>query len=160
MAWHGDPASFETRFALLRMTGIRGGKPVRHGEERPSGRVSNHAHSIGAILLALALTACGASPSPAPTPEQAALLRPSDPHLSELYVTSCKACHTIAESGAPMVHDAAAWGPRWKQGLPVLVDHSIQGFNAMPAGGQCATCTPADLEALIRFMADHEESAG
>jgi cytochrome c5 len=44
--------------------------------------------------------------------------------------------------------------------MPVLVDHSIQGFNAMPAGGQCATCTPADLEALIRFMADREESAG
>jgi cytochrome c5 len=122
-------------------------------------RVSNHAHPVSAILLALALTACGAAPAPAPTPEQAALLRPADPRLSELYVTSCKACHTITESGAPMVHDAAAWGPRWKQGLPVLVDHSIQGFKAMPAGGQCATCTPADLEALIRFMSDHEESA-
>lgn len=116
-----------------------------------------------ALVLALGLAAIACSPkaaAPAPTPEQAALLRPSDPHLSELYVTSCKACHTISESGAPLVHDHAAWDPRWKQGLPVLVDHSLQGFNAMPAGGQCATCTPADLEALIRFMADREESAG
>ena len=152
-------ASFETRFALLRMTNGVDGQMTRHGEERPTGRVSNHAGYLGLAVLTLALAACGAAPAPAPTPEQAALLRPSDPHLSELYVTSCKACHTIAESGAPMVHDAAAWAPRWKQGLPVLVDHSIQGFNAMPAGGQCATCTPADLEALIRFMSDHEESA-
>lgn len=114
-------------------------------------------------ILALGLAAIACAPkaaAPAPTPEQAALLRPADARLADLYETSCKACHTITESGAPMVHDHAAWAPRWKQGLPVLVDHSLQGFNAMPAGGQCATCTPADLEALIRFMADHEESAG
>ncbi len=122
--------------------------------------MSNHAGRISAILAALALTACSPAPKLAPTPEQAALLKPADSRLAGLYETSCKACHTITESGAPMVHDHAAWDPRWKQGLPVLVDHSIQGFSAMPAGGQCATCTPADLEALIRFMADQEESAG
>ena len=160
MALRNPFASFETRVALLRMTDRLDDKMTRHGEERPAGRVSNHAGYLGLAGLALALAACGAAPAPEPTPEQAALLRPSDPRLSELYVTSCKACHTITESGAPMVHDAAAWAPRWKQGLPVLVDHSIQGFKAMPAGGQCATCTPADLEALIRFMSDHEESAG
>ncbi len=159
MGLHGLLASFETRFALLRMTNRVDSKMARHGEERPTGRVSNHAGSFGLVFVTLVLTACGPAPKPAPTPEQAALLRPADARLAELYATSCKACHTIAESGAPMVHDAAAWAPRWKQGLPVLVDHSIQGFNAMPAGGQCATCTPADLEALIRFMADHEESA-
>ena len=115
---------------------------------------------VAALVATALLTACSPAPKPAPTPEQGALLMPADARLAALYETSCKACHTIADAGAPMVHDAAAWAPRWKQGLPVLVDHSIQGFNAMPAGGQCTTCTPADLEALIRFMADHEESAG
>jgi cytochrome c5 len=41
---------------------------------------------------------------------------------------------------------------------PVLLDHTIQGFNAMPAGGQCASCTPDDFKALIRFMAGREDS--
>ncbi|MCF8505257.1 MAG: c-type cytochrome [Caulobacter sp.] len=142
------------------MTRWSDGRTARHGEERPSGRVSNHARTLSATLLATTLAACSPAPKPAPTPEQAALLKPADARLAGLYDTSCKACHAIPESGAPMVHDAAAWAPRLKQGMPVLVDHTILGFNAMPAGGQCATCTPADLEALIRFMADHEESAG
>ena len=153
-------APFETRLALLGVTNAGASKPPRDGGERPPGRVPNPVLRFGALLLALGSTACSPAPKPAPTPEQAALLRPADARLAGLYETSCKACHAIPDSGAPMVHDAAAWAPRWKQGLPVLVDHSILGFNAMPAGGQCATCTPADLEALIRFMADHEESAG
>jgi cytochrome c5 len=115
--------------------------------------------SIGGTLLAVVLAACSPAPPPAPTPEQAVLLKPADARLAGLYETSCKACHTVKDSGAPMIHDPAAWGPRWKQGLPLLVDHSIQGFNAMPAGGQCATCTPADFEGLIRFMAGREDSA-
>ncbi len=122
--------------------------------------MSNHARSISAALLALLLAACSPAPKLAPTPEQAALLKPADARLAGLYETSCKACHTVTDAGAPMVHDRAAWKPRLKQGMPVLVDHTIQGFNAMPAGGQCATCTPADFEALIRFMADQESSAG
>ena len=160
MALHRFCASFETRFALLRMTRWADGKTARHGEERPSGRVSNHARTLSAFLLASTLVACSPAPKPAPTPEQAALLKPADARLAGLYETSCKACHAIAESGAPMVHDAAAWTPRLKQGMPVLIDHTILGFNAMPAGGQCTACTPADLEALIRFMADQQESAG
>jgi cytochrome c5 len=160
MGLHGLRASFETRFALPRMTKRADGKTARQGDQRPSGRVSNHARTLSATLLALTISGCGPAPKPAPTPEQAALLKPADARLAGLYETSCKACHAIPESGAPMVHDTAAWAPRLKQGMPLLVDHTILGFNAMPAGGQCATCTPADLEALIRFMADLEESAG
>jgi len=102
-------------------------------------------------LLFLALAAC----SPAPktiTPEQSAALRPADPQLAGLYDISCKTCHTIAGSGAPLAGDKAAWAPRVKQGMPVLLDHTIQGFKAMPAGGQCAGCTADDYKALIAFM--------
>jgi cytochrome c5 len=105
-----------------------------------------------APLLALALAACGQG-APAITPAQSAALVPADARLAGLYEASCKTCHTIAGSGAPLSGDAAAWKPRLKQGTPTLVAHAVQGFKAMPAGGQCAACTAQDFEALIAFMA-------
>jgi cytochrome c5 len=84
-------------------------------------------------------------------------LRPADPRIASLYETACKACHAVAGTGAPLVADHAAWDPRWKQGLPVLLDHVLQGYRGMPAGGQCLTCTPQDHQALIRFLADQPE---
>jgi cytochrome c5 len=158
MRWQGVRAPFATRFALLRMTTTVGRNRPRHGEERLSGRVANHATRFGVLAAVLALSACNAPP-PAPTPEQALLLKPADARLAGLYETSCKACHAMPGAGAPGVHDRAAWDPRWKQGETVLVDHTIQGFNAMPAGGQCASCTPDDFKGLIRFMAGREDSA-
>lgn len=110
-------------------------------------------------LLALSLVACGQAIPPAPTPEQALLLTPADARLAGLYETSCKACHATPDTGAPLVHDRAGWDPRWKQGEAVLLDHTIQGFKAMPASGQCATCTPADFQGLIRFLAGREDPA-
>ena len=100
---------------------------------------------------AFAVSACSPPAKPI-TPEQSAALVPADARLAGLYETSCKTCHTIRASGAPLAGDAAAWAPRLKQGMPTLVGHTVQGFKAMPAGGQCAGCTAADYEALIRFM--------
>ena len=112
-----------------------------------------------ALVLILGLAACSNPVPPAPTAEQALALAPADARLAALYGESCKACHAIPDTGAPLVHDRKAWDPRWKQGEAVLLDHSIQGFGAMPAGGQCAACTPSDFNALIRFMAGREDPA-
>ena len=111
------------------------------------------------MLAALSLTACGETIPPAPTPEQALLLKPTDANLAGLYETSCKACHAMPGTGAPLVQDRAAWDPRWKQGEAVLLDQTIQGFKAMPASGQCVACAPADFQGLIRFMAGREDPA-
>ena len=51
--------------------------------------------------------------------------------------------------------DRAAWAPRWAKGEQMLLDHTISGFNGMPAGGQCFSCSADDYRALIRFMAGH-----
>ena len=110
------------------------------------------------LLLGAALSACNRTP-PAPTPEEAARLAPADPHLAALYVNTCKACHATPGTGAPLVHDHAQWDPRWKQGEEVLLTHVIEGYRAMPAGGQCAACTPKDYLGLIRFMADREKKS-
>jgi cytochrome c5 len=108
------------------------------------------------VLLALAgLSLAACAPKAAP-PADPASLAPADPRLAQLYADSCKACHTVADSGAPLVHDRAAWAPRWRQGEGVLLDHVVQGYKAMPALGQCAACTADDFKALTRFMANQE----
>lgn len=104
------------------------------------------------FALPLALAACEAPPQPL-TPEQSAALKPADARLAALYESSCKACHAVADSGAPLTGDRTQWDARWAKGETVLLQHTQVGFAAMPAGGQCFTCTPADHAALIRFMA-------
>ncbi|MBX3480811.1 MAG: cytochrome c5 family protein [Caulobacter sp.] len=100
---------------------------------------------------AMCLAACNKAPEPL-TPEQSAALAPADARLAGLYETSCKTCHTVAGTGAPLAGDRTAWAPRVKQGPAVLLEHTVQGYRAMPAGGQCSGCTAADYEAMIGFM--------
>jgi cytochrome c5 len=110
--------------------------------------------SVASLLV---LASCdGKGPAPL-TAEQVARLRPADHRLAELYQHSCKSCHTKSDSGAPQVRNRRDWDTRWATGLPTLVDHTIVGFQAMPAGGQCTACTRKDFEDLIRFMADREQ---
>lgn len=105
------------------------------------------------FAAALVLAACsGASPEPL-TEAQSAALRPTDTRLAQLYEGSCKACHTVQASLAPLAGDRTVWDARWAQGEPALLAATIQGKGGMPAGGQCFECTPDDLKALIRFMA-------
>lgn len=117
-------------------------------------------YRLAIITIAIfALAGCGkqeAPPKPL-TPAQSAALAPADPHLAKLYAGSCKACHTVRDSLAPLAGDRTMWDPRWAKGEDVLLASAIQGKGGMPAGGQCFECTPADLKALIRFMAGREE---
>lgn len=106
-----------------------------------------------AVLVLVA--ACGGPPPPSPAEiaARAATLRPADAHLAELYEHSCRACHAEPRANAPLVGDRASWKPRLAKGRPALLQSVIAGINGMPAGGQCFSCTPADYEALISFMA-------
>ena len=60
--------------------------------------------------------------------------------------------YNTAVAGAPKTHDAAAWKPRLAKGLDALLNSVKNGMNVMPAGGNCADCTDAQLKALIEFM--------
>jgi cytochrome c5 len=109
------------------------------------------------VLPLLALAACGEAPKPL-TEEQSAALKPADARLAALYEGSCKSCHTVQDSLAPLAGDRTRWDPRWDQGEEALLAATIQGKGGMPAGGQCFECTPDDYKALIRFMAAREEA--
>lgn len=107
------------------------------------------------VLPALLLLAgCQPEPPAKPlTPEQSAVLKPSDARIAGLYEQSCKSCHTVADTGAPLTGDRTLWDKRWAKGEPALLGSTVQGLNGMPAGGQCFSCSPDDYKALIRFMA-------
>ena len=51
----------------------------------------------------------------------------------EVYKAQCAACHAAGAAGAPKFADAAAWGPRIKQGLETLVTSALKGKGAMGA---------------------------
>jgi len=112
-------------------------------------------------MMLLGLAACQAGPSAKPlTPQESAALKPSDAKIATLYDQSCRNCHTLRDSGAPLSGDRTLWDVRWAKGMPVLMQNAIGGYNKMPAGGQCVACTAKDYEALIRFMAGHEGESG
>jgi len=54
----------------------------------------------------------------------------------QVFQAQCTACHTAGALGAPKLGDAAAWGPRVKQGLEALVHSALTGKgNMSPQGG-------------------------
>jgi len=110
-------------------------------------------------LLAL-LTACGDPESRAAPQREAASrqLVPADRELAGIYQRSCRSCHTIAATGAPLTGDAAAWTGRLDKGMDTLLDSVINGFGGMPPLGLCMDCTAEQFEALIRFMAGQESA--
>lgn len=73
--------------------------------------------------------------------------------VEDIYNRSCKACHSIPASGAPQTGDAEAWAPRIAQGVDTLLDHTIDGYQAMPPMGMCMDCTEDQFVALIEYMA-------
>jgi len=109
-----------------------------------------------ALFLMAACTPSTPQRSPAQAASHALTLTPKDARLADLYAQSCKTCHTVIDTGAPLSGDRGAWDVRWKKGMPALLASTVGGLGGMPAGGQCFACTPADLEALIAFMADRE----
>lgn len=87
---------------------------------------------------------------------QAQKLIPADAALAEVYERSCKTCHALAGTGAPLTGDTDGWQPRMEQGMDLLVDHVVTGYGGMPPFGFCMDCDAEQFEALIQFMATGE----
>ncbi len=75
----------------------------------------------------------------------------------DVYDAACMACHTTGAAGAPVIGDAGAWAPRIEKGLETLIDHAINGFQAMPAKGGCANCSDEEVEAAVHHMVDNSQ---
>lgn len=53
--------------------------------------------------------------------------------------------------------DSGAWGDRIDKGLETLVDHAINGFNAMPAKGGCSNCSDEEIQVAVEYMVEESE---
>lgn len=68
-----------------------------------------------------------------------------------VYQKACFACHATGMLNAPKPH-TDDWQPRLAKGMDTLVQHALNGFNAMPPKGACPDCSEAELRAAIEFM--------
>jgi len=64
----------------------------------------------------------------------------------------CAKCHQTGVDGAPKIGDRAAWIPRMKQGLDVVVRSAINGHGGMPARGGMADLTDAEMRSAVVYM--------
>lgn len=114
-----------------------------------------HIIRVFLVITALALTGCTkpSSDTSAISEAQSRQLQPAESELAAIYARSCRSCHTIAASGAPLTGDKASWAPRMEKGMGVLLDSVVNGFGGMPPFGLCMDCSAQQFEALIQFMA-------
>ncbi len=70
----------------------------------------------------------------------------------DVYGAACAACHSSGVMGAPVTGEKGQWGARLAQGNNTLYKHAIDGFNAMPAKGGCASCSDDEIKAAVDVM--------
>jgi cytochrome c5 len=113
------------------------------------------ARRLAVVLSVLSmLSACVEKPGAEQQALEAAsrTLEPADPALAETYNRSCRSCHTIAATTAPLTGDVAQWSVRLDKGMDTLINNVVNGFGGMPPFGMCMDCEVTDFEALIEFM--------
>ncbi len=75
----------------------------------------------------------------------------------QVYNTACLACHSSGVGGSPIVGDTAEWADRIAQGIDVLYDHAINGFDGdaltpmLPKGGRM-DLTDQEVRDAVDYM--------
>ena len=68
-----------------------------------------------------------------------------------IYKNACQVCHMAGAAGAPQLV-AEQWEDRLDKGEDTLVDHAINGFNAMPARGGRSDLSDEQVRASVNYM--------
>ena len=121
-----------------------------------SGTAGNNAAAASGAAASGAAAASGtaASASAAGGESKPADTAAANGRGKELFEKSCAACHgaTAAIPFAPKVTNREDWAPRIKQGEETLVQHAINGFNAMPPKGGNTALSDDDIKATVHYM--------
>ena len=124
-------------FFIANTVGVEEGEAGRN--PRLDAKVQENIKPVGAVNVGEVASASGGAAAAARSGEQ-------------VYNATCMACHGTGAAGAPKVGDKDAWGPRKDKGIDTLLDHAVNGFNAMPPKGTCMDCSEDELKAAIEHM--------
>ncbi|MBR9866017.1 MAG: cytochrome c5 family protein [Oceanospirillales bacterium] len=72
---------------------------------------------------------------------------------SDVYTASCAACHASGVLNAPKF-GTSDWADRSAKGMETLLTNALNGFNAMPPRGTCASCSDDEIQAAVEYMVD------
>ena len=90
-----------------------------------------------------------------PEPVAAALSGP------QVYNSACLACHGAGIGGAPVLGNAEVWAPRIAQGLDVLKEHAIKGYQGsagyMPAKGGRTDLSDEEVANAVDYMVSESQ---
>ncbi|MFT5482596.1 MAG: cytochrome c5 [Halieaceae bacterium] len=79
----------------------------------------------------------------------------------ETYARSCALCHDKGIAGAPRVGDHAAWALRMGQGIEVVYDHAIKGFEGdvgrMPPKGGFVGLSDEAVKVAVDYMLEQSQ---
>jgi cytochrome c5 len=101
--------------------------------------------------------------SAAPTAETVSEPEPVAAALSgpQVYNSACLACHGAGIGGAPVLGNAEAWAARIAQGIDVLKDHAINGYQGsagfMPAKGGRTDLSDEEVASAVDYMVSESQ---
>ncbi len=74
------------------------------------------------------------------------------------YEASCQLCHAAGVAGAPKLEDTEGWAARIEQGMDLLVEHAIKGYQGsagyMPPKGGNMSLSDEDVKAAVEYMVE------
>ena len=96
--------------------------------------------------------------APEPVVEEAAPVAPVATALTgpQVYNEACLACHGAGIGGAPKVGDVAAWAPRIAQGIDILRERAIVGYQGsagyMPPKGARVDLSDQEINDAVDYI--------
>ena len=78
-----------------------------------------------------------------------------------VYNSGCMACHDAGVAGSPKTGDKDAWADRIAQGMDLLYEHAIVGFQGetgfMPPKGGFAHLSDDDVKLAVDYMVEQSQ---
>lgn len=81
-----------------------------------------------------------------------AAARAAGPSGEDIVEAVCGDCHVTGQDGAPRIGDRAAWSSLAARGLAGLTQSALAGFRGMPAHGDNASLSDAEIRRAIVYM--------